>query len=145
MIEADNRTLDERFNAALERYERTIYTFARNCVYKLPGFDVDDVAQELRVVLWKSVKGYDPNKGATFNTLFQGNAKRHIISLIRAAETQKRSERENVVQLDPEAFTVATEQIATEASAEDWYIGLQALTHLVPVPEKKTKQARRAS
>lgn len=122
-ITVDRRTLEERFRVAQQRYNGTIRTFARNCVFQLPGMDVEDVCQELLMVLWKCVQNYDPNRGASFNTLFQGSARNQVIGLVRTANAQKRG-KGRVVTLDPEAFSLAAERMSIEGSAEDWYFAI---------------------
>lgn len=122
-ITVDRRTLEERFRVAQQQYKGTIRTFARNCVFQLPGMDVEDVCQELLMVLWKCVQNYDPNRGASFNTLFQGSARNQVIGLVRTANAQKRG-KGRVVTLDPEAFSLAAERMSIEGSAEDWYFAI---------------------
>ena len=36
--------------------------------YTIPGYDIEDIEQELRMVLLKTQKNYDPNKGIKFIT-----------------------------------------------------------------------------
>lgn len=122
-IAVDSRTLEQRFDAARREHAGTIRTFARNCVFQLPGFDLDDVQQELLVVLWRCVKNYDPNRGASFNTLFQGSARNHVIGLVRTANAQKRG-KDKMTTLSDEAFQLAVEQMSIEGSAEDWYFAI---------------------
>jgi DNA-directed RNA polymerase specialized sigma24 family protein len=122
-IVVDQRTLEARFDAARKHYAGTIRTFARNCVFQLPGFDLEDIQQELLVVLWRCVKNYDPNRGAGFNTLFQGSARNHVIGLVRTANAQKRGKGQ-ITTLSDEAFTTAVERMSIEGSAEDWYFAI---------------------
>lgn len=81
---------EEQWALAQARYSGTIRTFARNFDKQIPHMDREDIEQELLVVLWKTVKGYDPTRGAGFNTLFQGNCKNRCISLVRTANTAGR-------------------------------------------------------
>lgn len=108
---------EDRWAAAQTRYKGTIRTFARNCVNQLPGFSLEDIEQELLVVLWKCVLNYDPDKGASFNTLFQGSARRRVISLIRTASTLSRTGTN--VSLDIEAVAAAVDEYVSSCSAED--------------------------
>lgn len=101
-IESFGTTETERFEAAQVEYKSKIKTFARSAYKQLPGHSVEDVEQELLVVLWRCVQNYDPNKGATFNTLFQGSARNRIISLVRFASSQKRFA--EVISLDTTAL-----------------------------------------
>lgn len=105
------------FEKAQLAYRGTIRTFARNSTYQLPGFDLDDIESELLVVLWRCVLNYDPNKGASFNTLFQGSARNRIIGLIRKAETIKR--KAIWINLDDEAVRAAVDERLQVGSAED--------------------------
>lgn len=107
---------EERWGLAQARYKGTINTFARNFVNQIPGFDVEDIEQELLVVLWKTVMGYDPDRGASFNSLFQGNAQRRCITLVRSASTMKRTA--NLTSLDIDAISRAVDDIMNEADAE---------------------------
>src|SRR5215218_9180629 len=95
------------FEQAQVAFKGTIRTFARNCVHQLPGFAQEDIEQELLMVLWLCVQKYDPNKGASFNTLFQGCARNKVISLVRSAQTQKR--KALWVNLDAEAVAAEVE------------------------------------
>lgn len=45
---------------ALEVFERDIGMFASR--YNVPGMDFDDVAQDLRIQLWRKLDKYDPTK-----------------------------------------------------------------------------------
>lgn len=108
---------EERWELAQRRYGGTIHTFARNCVNQLPGYEIADIEQELLVILWKAVLNYDPNKGASFNTLFQGSARNRCISLIRTASTKSRTGIVN--SLDVEAVGAAVDELFAEQSTED--------------------------
>jgi len=101
-------SFEEKWELAQRRYKGTIRTFARNCVHQLPNMDMEDIEQELLVVLWKAVLNYDPDKGASFNTLFQGSARNRCISLIRTASTKSRTGIS--VSLDEEAVAAAVEE-----------------------------------
>lgn len=124
----------QRFYDAQVKHKRTIRTFARNCVQQLPGYDIEDVEQELLVVLWRCVINYDPNKGASFNTLFQGSAKNHIISLIRHFETQKR--KVYTVSLSDEAVAVVADSYLSQCSVEDELI---ARENVIAEVERRVK------
>lgn len=118
----DATVVYERFEAAQIAHTRTIRTFARNCVNQLPGWDVEDIEQELLVVLWRCAANYDPNKGASFSTLFQGSARNKVISLIRHVNTKGR--KTNLVYLEQEDIAAAVNAMYTEGSAEDWYLAI---------------------
>lgn len=105
------------FDEAQREYAGKIRTFAYNSYRQLPGYTREDVEQELLVVLWKTCLSYDPNRGASFNTRFQGNARNHIITLIRRANTQSR--KAAISSLSEAAVVAAVESIARSMSAED--------------------------
>lgn len=117
VLEAPVYPFELQWDAALERYKGTIRTFARNFIGQIPYNSVEDLEQELRVVLWRCIKNYDPNRGASFNTLFQGSAKNHLISMVRTANTKGRTG--IVCSLDVEAIAAAVDDfISTEAAEE---------------------------
>lgn len=111
-------TLNQKFEAAESQYARKIRTFARNARHQLPKMEIEDIEQELRVVLWKTVEKYDPNKGASFNTLVQGNFKNRIISMIRSENTDKRRISASTEAVDEVALTNAVNAAFEGASAE---------------------------
>jgi DNA-directed RNA polymerase specialized sigma24 family protein len=113
------------FEQAQVAFKGTIRTFARNCVHQLPGFAQEDIEQELLMVLWLCVQKYDPNKGASFNTLFQGCARNKVISLVRSAQTQKR--KALWVNLDAEAVAAEVEMRMSVGSAERSYLALEEI------------------
>lgn len=87
---APEHSFEEKWALAQVRYKGTIRTFARSFNSQIRNMDQEDIEQELLVVLWKCVLNYDPSKGASFNTLFQGSAKNKCISLVRTANTKSR-------------------------------------------------------
>jgi DNA-directed RNA polymerase specialized sigma24 family protein len=100
-----------------------LHTFSRNCVVQLPDMDREDIVQELLIVMWNTVRGYDPDRGASFRTLLMGNCKNHVIGLVRRANVQKRG-KGLIVHLSDEDFTTAATNYRAEGSAEDWYFAL---------------------
>jgi RNA polymerase sigma factor (sigma-70 family) len=110
-------TDQEKWEAAQLAFHGKIRTFARGAVNQLPGLDLDDVIQELNIVLWTCTVHYDPDRGAKFNTYFQGSAKNRIISLIRHANTKSR--KAIVTSLDVEAVAAAVDALFSVADTED--------------------------
>lgn len=127
-VEVNPRTLSNRFDAACSdaKIRSTINTFAWNTVGQLPDMDRDDIKQELLIVLWRCVQNYDPDRGASFLTLFMGSARNHVIGLVRASNVQKRG-KGRIATLSDEQFADAVEHMRTEGSAEDWALALMDL------------------
>lgn len=107
----------EKWEAAQIAFHGKIRTFARGAVAQLPHMDLDDIIQELNIVLWTCTVHYDPDRGAKFNTFFQGAAKNRIISLIRHANTKSR--KAIVHSLDVDAVSAVVDSLFSEASPED--------------------------
>lgn len=109
-------TFEKKWEVTQLLYGRKCKTFAKNCFYKLPGFEVEDVEQEMLVVLWRCVRNYDPNKGSSFNTFFQQCAKFRVRDLLRQAGTKGR--KADVTYLDEEALQLQIESCLSVESAE---------------------------
>ncbi|MGX7024566.1 sigma-70 family RNA polymerase sigma factor [Vagococcus hydrophili] len=58
--------------------------------YYLREFDLDDWLQEGRLVCYQSLRKFDDSKNVTFGLFFKMNFNRHVISLLRHQEAQKR-------------------------------------------------------
>jgi RNA polymerase sigma factor (sigma-70 family) len=110
-------SLPERWEAAQQVYGGKVRTFARNSFRQIPDHDQADMEQEILIVLWQCVQKYDPNNGASFNTLFQQCAKNRIISLIRHYSTKSRTAA--VVSLGEEAVAAAVDEYLAVHSAEE--------------------------
>lgn len=80
-----------RWRLTYEAYRKKIHTFARNEVWRLQGYAVEDLEQELLEVLYNTVLDYDPNRGAKFNTYFTQRAKNRIATLARRDMAQCRN------------------------------------------------------
>ena len=105
------------FELAQVAWKGKIRTYARNSFHGIPGFDADDVEQELLSVLWKCVQTYDPIKGATFNTYAQQSFRNRISDLKRSANQLKR--KADLVSLDEESVQIAVDERIQVMSAED--------------------------
>lgn len=116
-MKQDPALFDANFEQAYKAFRKKINTFARNSSYAVTGYDIEDMEQELCMVLARTVRDYDPDRGASFNTLFQGNAKRRISDLIRLMNTKGR--KATIVYLEAEDVARAVEGIFQAASAED--------------------------
>lgn len=108
---------EENFSLALQRYRKVIKTYARNSYFVVPGYNADDMEQELLAVLWFVVQTYDPTKGAFFNSYMQQCFRNKIGSLRRETQAQKRTA--EVVSLDVEAVQHAIDSRRTLPSAEE--------------------------
>lgn len=142
--------LSKKWDLAYQRYRGTMRTFARNSVNQIPDMDIEDIVQELTVVLWECTMKYDPNRGASFNTLFQGSAKNKIITLIRRGQTQKRTA--VVTSLDDDAVRVAVDSLVQNESSEDHCLRRMELDEAIDeygmealFAAKSVKRVRRAA
>lgn len=124
-MKQDPATFDLRFEQAHAAFAKKIRTFARNSAYAVEGFDIEDMEQEFLLVLANTVRDYDPDRGASFNTLFQGNAKRRISDLIRRMNTKSR--KTVYVYLDDDEVLLAIQDHLGTASAEDEVIAKETV------------------
>lgn len=129
-LKQDPASFDANFAEAYREFKKKINTFARNSSYAVEGYDVEDMEQELCMVLARTVRDYDPDRGASFNTLFQGNCKRRISDLIRLMNTKGR--KATIVYLEAEEVSRAVDSIFRAASAEDEYMALRMLKQYYP-------------
>jgi len=98
-------------------YEPKIRTAARNSYNQVRDHDRTDMEQELRVVLWRCVNDYNPDRGGSFSTFFWQSARNRISTLIRFYSTQSR--KAETVSLDVEAVRMAVDDLLEQPSAED--------------------------
>lgn len=115
----------DNFNAAYKAFRGKIHTFARNAVHRVPGYEVEDIEQELCYILMRCVRDYDPNKGASFNTLTQASFQRRILDLIRLVNTKSR--KATIVYLEQDEVRAAIEHAYGVPSAEDEAMGMEAV------------------
>jgi DNA-directed RNA polymerase specialized sigma24 family protein len=94
----------------------------------IPGYDECDFENDLLEVLWMACRTYDPNKGASFNTLFWQMSFNHVISLHRKASSQKRVGDYERISLDVEEIREAISELRADPSAEDEYLARLAVT-----------------
>lgn len=109
----------ERFELALPHYKRKIRTFCRIHGHEVPGYDRGDLETELQEILWLVCKVYDPDKGATFNTLFWQSANNRLKDLKKAAFRQKRAANLSTYSLDVDTVRFAVEQMTLAPSPEE--------------------------
>lgn len=116
------------YNAAFAAFEKKMHTFARNSVHKIPGYDVDDIVQELSMTLMRVVRDYDPNKGASFNTVAQQSFQNRIRDLIRMVSTKSRTA--VMVYLDADDVQRVIEAVYNTHSAEDEVLAREILADM---------------
>ena len=71
-----------------QKYESDIAAKAR--IYKVPGMDWEDVAQELRIHIWKKRDKYDSSRGAKERTFVISILMNKIRDLRKYSNRQKR-------------------------------------------------------
>lgn len=109
----------ERFDLALPHYRKKIRTFCRVHANEVPWYDEQDLEVELQEILWLVCSIYDPDKGATFNTLFWQSANNRLKDLKKAAFRQKRAANLNTYSLDVDAVRYVVEEMTLRPSPED--------------------------
>ena len=134
-------TPEEKWQAAYLQYRGKVRTFARNSYRQIPGHTVEDLEQEILMVLWKCTTNYDPNRGASFNTLFQGSAKNRIISLIRHHSTKGRTG--VTISLAEEAVSRAVDEFLASDSAEDRALRIMEVQEIVAEHGMKVLDGKR--
>jgi DNA-directed RNA polymerase specialized sigma24 family protein len=107
----------ENFRLAYEAFKGKIRTFARNAVHSIPGMEREDIEAELLIILARCVRDYDPNAGASFNTLTQGSFQRKIMDLRRKATTKGRTA--TLVYLDAEEVRIAINGMLTDGQTTE--------------------------
>lgn len=116
----------EKFVAAQVAFDSKLDTHIRTLLPHLSGhdrsYDAEDVKQELLAVLWKCVEGYDPDRGAKFNTFAWRSIQNRSASMVREVTAAKRTAIGGVVSLDVEAIGIAVDEMLSIDSAEDFAI-----------------------
>ena len=114
----------ERFERAQPVYRNKIRAIAASKARLriIPGYDESDFENDLLEVLWMACRTYDPNKGASFNTLFHQMSHNHLISLHRKASSQKRIGDYERISLDAEEVRTAISELRSDPSAETEYL-----------------------
>lgn len=114
----------ERFALAQPAYKQKIKRYSRQkaALRIIPGYDECDFENDLLEVLWMACRTYDPNKGASFNTLFWQMTNNHLISLHRKSAALKRVGDYERVSLDVEEVREAIAELRSDPSAETEYL-----------------------
>jgi hypothetical protein len=135
--------ISERFQLAYPAYERKMSTFSRIRAKEVPDMGADDLFNEIAEVLWRVCLAYDPNKGATFNTVFWQAAGNHLKDLKKAAFRHKRVIHSMTTSLDVDAVRYAVEELTLEDSAEDVAISLANVQQRFLEESRRVSQERR--
>lgn len=128
---------------AYPAYERKIQTFSRIRAREVPGMGQDDLANEIAEVLWRVCLAYDPNRGATFNTVFWQAAGNHLKDLKKAAFRQKRVIHAMTTSLDVDAVRWAVEEATMQDSAEDVLMALSSVRERIRTESSPGSRERR--
>ena len=131
---------EESITLILENYKNFIFMNTRN--YFLIGADQDDILQEGMLGLVKAIYAYDTTREATFKTFATICIKRHLITAIKATNTQKNrvlnSASSNSFETEegkeiPYAKSLATQELL---NPEDLYLAKEKLEKLTEYGEK---------
>ena len=89
---------DAAVNELLDRYRVLARSKARS--YFLVGSDRDDVVQEGMIGLYKAIRDFQPDKGASFRTFAELCVTRQIVSAVKGANRMKHAPLSSSVSLD---------------------------------------------
>ena len=89
---------DAAVHELLDRYRVLARSKARS--YFLVGSDRDDVVQEGMIGLYKAIRDYEPDRGATFRTFAELCVTRQIVSAVKSATRLKHGPLSGSVSLD---------------------------------------------
>lgn len=127
-MKQDPANFENNFDLAYSAFKKKMTTFSRNAVHRLPGYDVEDIEQELCMVLARVVRDYDPDKGASFNTVAQQSFQNRIRDLIRMVTTKSRTA--VMVYLDADDVQRVIEAVYNTHSAEDEVLAREILADM---------------
>ncbi len=126
LVEATREGRSEALDELLVRYRRFARAKARS--YFLAGGDRDDVIQEGMIGLYKAVRDYRPDHGASFRSFAELCITRQILTAIKTATRQKHSPLNTYVSFDRpqhgEKGRTVADTVAVEPAADP-------LSHLV--------------
>ena len=94
----------------LDRYKKVVKQ--RSASFFMPGADKEDLIQEGMVGVFKAIRDFDPEKGASFSTFAEMCIKRQIITAVKSAARMKHAPLNNSLSLN-KPVTEDTERVAT--------------------------------
>ena len=97
MVELARRGDDDAAEALLQKYKTVVKRRASS--YYMAGADRDDVIQEGMIGVFKAIRDYDPEKGASFSTFADLCINRQIVTAVKAAQRYKHSPLNNSMSL----------------------------------------------
>lgn len=121
---------DDAIAALLTRYRGLARSKARS--YYIAGADHDDVCQEALIGLYKAIRDYQPDRGATFRTFADMCITRQVISAVKAANRRKHDPLRTSVSLDApapgnlESTRTVSETASTSGSCDPAALALSA-------------------
>jgi len=86
------------------------------------GADAEDITQEGMMGLFKAIRDYDFNRGASFETYANLCITRQIINALKIASRKKHAPLNSYISLDFEAALTANNVLPTGESPEELYI-----------------------
>jgi RNA polymerase sporulation-specific sigma factor len=89
---------DDAVTELLDRYRALARTKARS--YFLVGSDRDDVVQEALIGLYKAIRDFEPDRGASFRTFAELCVTRQVVSAVKTANRLKHAPLSTSVSLD---------------------------------------------
>jgi RNA polymerase sporulation-specific sigma factor len=89
---------DEAVAELLDRYRALARTKARS--YFLVGSDRDDVVQEAMIGLYKAIRDFEPDRGASFRTFAELCVTRQVVTAVKGANRLKHAPLSTSVSLD---------------------------------------------
>lgn len=103
------------------QFEKDI--LGKSKTYRIPGFEWQDIAQELDISLWQSLKKYDSKRGASVRTFAVRIMRNKILDLNKAVNRDKRRASTYATlfsELEPDEFEEAEIMLATTSLEEDF-------------------------
>ena len=117
---------DDAMECLLERYRDMVRKEARR--FFLAGGDEEDLIQEGMLGLLTAIRGYDPERDASFRTYAEICIRSRLITAVRAAQGGKHSPLNHSISFEPPLFDGTNAQLfSIVESPEDVIIGREEL------------------